>query len=93
MDTVQAMLQKDGGQLSLEMCETPFAFSAIPYTPAQLDQAAHREELPQPVRTVITVCGAMRGVGGIDSWLTDVEEAYHISGEEDIRFQVRVRWE
>lgn len=93
MDTVQAVFHKDGGQLSLEMCEEPFAFSAIPYTPAQLDQAAHREELPQPVRTVITVCGAMRGVGGIDSWLTDVEEAYHISGEKDIRFQVRFRWE
>ena len=92
MDTVQAVFQKNGGQLRLEMCETPFAFSAIPYTPAQLDQAAHREELPEPVRTVITVCGAMRGVGGIDSWLSDVEEAYHISGEEDIRFQVRFRW-
>lgn len=93
MDTAQAIFRKNGAQLRLEMCETPFAFSAIPYTPAQLDQAAHKEELPEPVRTVITVCGAMRGVGGIDSWLSDVEEAYHVSAEEDIRFQVRFRWE
>ena len=29
------------------------------------------------------VLGAVRGVGGIDSWGTDVEEPYHVSGEED----------
>ncbi len=93
MDTVQVQFRKKGRHLWLEMCETPFAFSAVPYTPAQLDQAAHREELPEPVRTVITVCGAMRGVGGIDSWLSDVEEAWHVSAEKDIRFRVRFRWE
>ena len=27
--------------------------------------------------------GAVRGVGGIDSWGTDVEPACRISGEED----------
>ena len=62
-----------------------FRTSPIPSPPQQLEQAAHREELPRPVRTVVTVCGAMRGVGGIDSWRTDVEEPYHISGEQDHR--------
>ena len=73
----------DGEELILQMTDTPFAFTAIPYTPWQLEQAMHREELPQPVRTVITVCGAMRGVGGIDSWGSDVEEAYRISAEKE----------
>jgi len=63
-----------------------FHFSAIPYTPGQLEQAFHREELPKPNRTVITVCGAMRGVGGIDTWGNDVEPAYHVSAEEDLEF-------
>ena len=76
----------------MEMCDAPFFFSAIPYTPAQLEQAAHREELPDPVRTVVTLCGVMRGVGGIDSWGSDVEEAYQVSAEEDIRFRVRFTW-
>ena len=80
-----------GGKLTLEAADAPFAFSAIPYTPQQLEQAAHREELPQPVRTVVTVCGAMRGVGGIDSWRTDVEEPYRVSGEEDIEFSFTVQ--
>ena len=84
VDTRAAVLcGADGKKLTLEMIDAPFAFSAIPYTPQQLEQAAHREELPQPVRTVVTVCGAMRGVGGIDSWRTDVEEVYRISGEQN----------
>ena len=76
-----ALCMGDGAKLTLEMDGEPFAFSAIPYTPQQLEQAAHREELPEPVRTVVTVCGAMRGVGGIDSWGTDVEEPYRVRGE------------
>lgn len=43
-------------------------FTSIPYTPQQLSEASHAYELPTPCRTAITVCGAMRGVGGIDSW-------------------------
>ena len=33
----------------------------------------------------LCVYGAVRGVGGIDSWQSDVEDEYHISAEEDIR--------
>ena len=80
----------DGGRLALEMVDSPFAFSALPYTPQQLEQAAHVEELPVPVRTVVTLCGAMRGVGGIDSWGSDVEEAFRLSGAEDREFTLRL---
>ena len=91
MDTRAVSLSMpDGGTLKLEMAEAPFAFSAIPYTPQQLEQAAHREELPQPVRTVVTVCGAMRGVGGIDSWGADVEAPYQVSGEIDQEVSFRL---
>ncbi len=92
VDTHAALLHGRGGKdLVLEMGERPFAFSAIPYTPWQLEQASHREELPVPVHTVVTVCGAMRGVGGIDSWRSDVEPAYRVASEEDIAFSFRVR--
>lgn len=79
----------DGKLLSFEAEDKDFAFSAIPYTPQQLEQAFHMEELPAPVRTVVTVCGAMRGVGGIDSWGSDVEKPYRISAEDDVEFSVR----
>lgn len=69
--------------LALEMPE-PLAFSALPWTPQQLEQAAHREELPESTRTVVTVCAAVRGVGGIDSWGSDVEPDARISAQQDI---------
>lgn len=90
-DTQAVTLRADGKALRFYAEGSPFSFSAIPYTPQQLEQAAHREELPEPVRTVITICGKMRGVGGIDSWGSDVEPPYRISAEEDIEFSVRFR--
>ena len=93
MDTHYARFSLARGQLYVEKREDPFHFSAIPYTPWQLEQAFHREELPAKTRTVITVCGKMRGVGGIDTWMTDVEPQYHVSAEEDISFSFRIRGE
>lgn len=91
-DTRAAVLcMASGAKLTLEMGDSPFAFSALPYTPQQLEQAAHRWELPVPVRTVVTVCGAMRGVGGIDSWGSDVESGCCVSGEREIMFSVQMR--
>ena len=70
--------------LTVRMADgTPFAFSALPNTAQELESAAHRDELPDTGRTVLTIMGAVRGVGGIDSWGTDVEPACRISGEED----------
>ena len=88
--TYSAELSMDGSALALEKADDPFFFSAIPYTPAQLQEAQHVWELPGHCRTVVTLASCMRGVGGIDSWGTDVERAYRISGEEDhvLRFRV-----
>ncbi len=63
-----------------------FAFSCIPYTSLELENATHQEELPPARRTVLSVLGAVRGVGGINSWGADVEEAYHIDAAKDIEY-------
>ncbi|MBQ8518674.1 MAG: hypothetical protein IJ455_03585 [Agathobacter sp.] len=70
--------------LKVEKIDKPFAFSCLPYTASEIENATHHEELPPERRTVLCVYGAVRGVGGIDSWGSDVEDAYHISAEEDI---------
>ena len=90
MFTLWATFRMDGGKLGLYKLDKPFHFSAIPYTPHQLEQAFHAEELPRPTRTVITVCGEMRGVGGIDTWGSDVEKQYHIHSDRDIEFSFRI---
>lgn len=66
--------------------QQPFNFSCLPYTAEELENATHIEELPLARRTVLVVAGAVRGVGGIDSWGSDVEQAYHIDSSKDIEF-------
>ena len=76
--------------LRIEKNNNTFAFSCLPYTASEIENAAHHEELPPARRTVLCVYGAVRGVGGIDSWGSDVEEAYHINAEEDIHFSFKI---
>lgn len=72
--------------LRFEMTDKEFAFSCLPYTASEIENATHQEELPPARRTVLCVYGAVRGVGGIDSWGSDVEEDCHISAERDIQY-------
>lgn len=72
--------------LRIEKTERAFAFSCLPYTASEIENATHHEELPPARRTVLCIYGAVRGVGGIDSWGSDVEDAYHISAEENITY-------
>ncbi|MBO5166800.1 MAG: hypothetical protein J6B90_09425 [Lachnospiraceae bacterium] len=76
--------------LRIEKKENTFAFSCLPYTASEIENATHHEELPPARRTVLCVYGAVRGVGGIDSWGSDVEESYHINAEEDIHFSFTI---
>lgn len=72
--------------LRIEKTGEAFAFSCLPYTAEEIENATHQEELPPARRTVLCVYGAVRGVGGIDSWGADVTDTYHISAEEDITY-------
>lgn len=76
--------------LRIEKTEDAFAFSCLSYTAEEIENATHHEELPPARRTVLCVYGAVRGVGGIDSWGSDVEKVYHISAEEDITYSFAI---
>ena len=77
--------------LTVSAADAPFAFSGLPYTAEELENATHHEELPPPRRTVLCVYGAVRGVGGINSWGADVQPPYHVSGEGEIAFSFDVK--
>lgn len=76
--------------LRIEKTDAPFAFSCLPYTAEELENATHQEELPPARRTVLCIYGAVRGVGGIDSWGAEPEEKYHIPGDKDISFSFEI---
>lgn len=71
---------------SIIFCSAGQAFDAsvLPYTAEELEAATHREELPVPRYTVVNILGAMRGIGGDDSWGAPVHREYCISGEEEL---------
>ena len=77
--------------LRIEKNDKTFAFSCLPYTASEVENATHHEELPPARRTVLCVYGAVRGVGGIDSWGSDVEDDYRISAEKDIHYSFIIR--
>ena len=70
--------------LRIEKNDEPFAFSCLPYTASEIENALHHEELPPARRTILCIYGAVRGVGGIDSCGSNVEDEYCISAEEVI---------
>ena len=82
--------ENDTAMLRIQKRDREFAFSCLPYTATEIENATHHEELPPARRTVLCVYGAVRGVGGIDSWGSDVEAAYHISGKKDIVYSFRI---
>ncbi|MDZ7548700.1 beta-galactosidase small subunit, partial [Clostridium perfringens] len=51
-------------------------FSALPFTPHELDNANHHYELPKVYNTVIKVSSKQTGVGGDDSWGATPHEEY-----------------
>ncbi|RVU70984.1 MULTISPECIES: beta-galactosidase small subunit [Lactobacillus] len=77
--------------LTVEQDQKPFNFSCLPYTAEELENATHIEELPPARRTVLVVAGAVRGVGGIDSWGSDVEDQYHIASDQDLEFSFLIK--
>lgn len=74
-------------ELKVQQIKKSFAFSCLPYTATELENATHQEELPLPRKTVLSILGSVRGVGGIDSWGAEVLPAYRISGEIDHEFE------
>ena len=78
--------------LTFSQVDVPFAFSCLPYIAAELENATHMEELPLARRTILSIFGAVRGVGGIDSWGTDVESQYHIPADQDIDFSFNIHF-
>ncbi len=85
-----SVTDKEGKKLTFTAAKVPFEASVLPYSAQELEAATHREELPKPRYTYVNIWGAMRGVGGDDSWGAPVYPEYCISGEEDITFSFMI---
>ena len=62
------------------------SFSALPYTPHELENAAHHFELPPVHYTVVRVAKKQMGVGGDDSWGAHTHPEYLLDASEKMKF-------
>lgn len=66
--------------------ENGMCFSALPYTPHQMEEAMHAYELPKVQHTVVRVAKQQMGIGGDDSWGARTHEEDLISVKEKLSF-------
>lgn len=66
-------------------------FSALPYTPHEIENAGHAYELPPVHYTVVRVAGGQMGVGGDNSWGAPVHPEYHLKTDERMSFSFTFR--
>lgn len=62
------------------------SFSALPYTPHELENATHHFELPPVHYTVVRVAKKQMGVGGDDSWGSHTHPEYLLDVSEKMEF-------
>ena len=74
--------EENGAGLNFTATENPFEMSVLPYNAYELDNAMHRDELPDPAYTWVRIAAKQMGVGGDDSWGAPVHKEFKINSEE-----------
>ena len=77
---------RKGIGMLFEMEGEPMMFSALPYTPHEMENAMHPYELPQIHYTVVRVAKAQMGIGGDDSWGAFTHPEYLLDAEKKMEF-------
>lgn len=67
------------------------SFSALPYTPHEMENAKHAYELPPVHHTVIRVAKAQMGVAGDNSWGARTHEEFLLPVNEKLEFEFSFR--
>ncbi len=67
----------------------PMCFSALPYTPHEMENASHAYELPPIYHTVVRVSLKQMGIGGDDSWGSRVHPEYLLDASGRMEFKFR----
>ena len=77
-----------GRGMLFEMDENngPMTFSALPYTPHEMENAMHPYELPEVHYTVVRVAKDQMGIGGDDSWGARTHEEYLLKTDKKMEF-------
>ena len=79
--------RKGRGMLfEMDPANGPMMFSALPYTPHEMENAMHPYELPEVHYTVVRAAKGQMGIGGDDSWGARTHEEYLLNTDEKMTF-------
>lgn len=70
---------KDDIGLKFDSCGDAIEFSALPYTPMELENARHQYELPLPYQSVLRINQIQMGVAGDNTWGAKTHDEYLLS--------------
>ncbi len=82
--------EENGAGLCFTANEQPFEMSVLPYNAYELDNAMHRDELPDPTYTWVRIAAKQMGVGGDDSWGAPVHKEFKINSEEAMTLEFTI---
>lgn len=66
-------------------------FSALPYTPHEMENAMHPFELPEVHYTVVRVAKEQMGIAGDDSWGAKTHPEYRLDVSRKLEFTFEFR--
>ena len=69
----------------------PFQFTVLHYNENQLEEAAHKEELPDTGCTYVKIMPVQLGVGGDDSWGSQVREHLRVMSDKRIEYDFTIK--
>ena len=79
--------RKGRGMLfEMDKASGPMMFSALPYTPHEMENAMHPYELPRIHYTVIRAAKAQMGVAGDDAWGACTHPEYLLNTDKEMTF-------
>lgn len=82
--------EENGAGIGFSATENPFEMSVLPYSVYELDNALHREELPNPAYNWVRIVAKQMGVGGDDSWGAPVHQEFKINAHEPMTLEFEI---
>lgn len=73
--------------------EKPFQFTVLPYSETELETASHYESLPAVQYTYVKILPVHMGVGGDDSWGSQVRESCRVMSNQKIEYCFDIKME
>ena len=65
--------------------------NVLPYTPKELENASHPEELPVSDKTIVRINYKQMGVGGDNSWAAHTHDEFKLFADNEFSYSFTIK--